>query len=129
VANRRLGKTGSTKDQSYLLHEEERQTEAGSCHILGGIRRLPTAEDRVRSEVRSCGICGGQSGSGIGFLLVPRFPLPFLIPPTVTHPLSSYHRRYIVSILRASLDNKLKESARQLRRVQDSAAKYAISIK
>jgi hypothetical protein len=44
-------------------------------------RRLPTAETLVRSQVRSCGICGGQSGTGAGFLQVFRFPLPILIPP------------------------------------------------
>jgi hypothetical protein len=31
-------------------------------------RRFPTAAARVRSQVRSCGICGGQSGIGAGFL-------------------------------------------------------------
>jgi hypothetical protein len=30
-------------------------------------RRPLTAEDRVRSQVGPCGICGGQSGTGIGF--------------------------------------------------------------
>jgi hypothetical protein len=37
-------------------------------------RWLPTAAARVRSRVRSSGICGGQSGAGAGFLRVLRFP-------------------------------------------------------
>jgi hypothetical protein len=48
-------------------------------------RRLPTAVARIRSQVRSCGICGGQSGIGAGFLRVLRFPLPISIPPTTPH--------------------------------------------
>jgi hypothetical protein len=37
-------------------------------------------------------ICGGQSGTGVGFLRVLRFPLPILIPPTAPHSLSSIIR-------------------------------------
>jgi hypothetical protein len=47
--------------------------------------RLPIAAARVRSQVRSRGICGGQSGTAAGFLRVLRFPLPILIPPTTPH--------------------------------------------
>jgi hypothetical protein len=44
-------------------------------------RRLSTAVARARARVRSCGICGGQSDAGAGFLRVLRFPLPPRIPP------------------------------------------------
>jgi hypothetical protein len=44
-------------------------------------RLLPTAAARVRAQVWSSGICGGQSGAGAGFLRVLRFPLPIFIPP------------------------------------------------
>jgi hypothetical protein len=44
-------------------------------------RWLPTATARVRARVRSCRICGGQSGAGARFLRALRFPLPIFIPP------------------------------------------------
>jgi hypothetical protein len=37
-------------------------------------RRLPTAAARVRAQVKSCGICGGQNDTGTGFLQVLTFP-------------------------------------------------------
>jgi hypothetical protein len=61
--------------QTYLSRNGRAIAEAIS-------RWLPTAAARVRSQVRSCGICGGQSGAGAGFLRVLRFTLPILIPPT-----------------------------------------------
>jgi hypothetical protein len=51
-------------------------------------RRLPIAAARVRARVRSCGICGGQSGTGAGFLQVLRFPLPIRIPSIAPQSLS-----------------------------------------
>jgi hypothetical protein len=52
-------------------------------------RRFPTAAVRVRAWIWSCGIRGGKSGIRGGFLLVFRFPLPILIPPTAPHSSSS----------------------------------------
>jgi hypothetical protein len=40
---------------------------------------------RVRSQVRSCGICDGLCGTGAGFLRVPRISLTTIILLTVTH--------------------------------------------
>jgi hypothetical protein len=40
---------------------------------------LPTAAPRIRVRA-ACGFCGGQSGTGAGFLRVLRVPLP-IIPP------------------------------------------------
>jgi hypothetical protein len=60
----------------------------GRAIVQAVSRRLPTAAARIRSQVRSCGICGGRSGIGAGFLRVLRFPLPILIPPTTPHPSS-----------------------------------------
>jgi hypothetical protein len=51
-------------------------------------RRLPTAAARVRSQVRSCGICGGQSGTEADFLRVLQFP------PTPPHSSSSIIRSW-----------------------------------
>jgi hypothetical protein len=42
-------------------------------------RWLPTTAAQVRVRA-ACGVCGGHNGSGAGFLLVLRFPLP-IIPP------------------------------------------------
>jgi hypothetical protein len=50
-------------------------------------RWLPTLTAWVQSKVRSCGICGWQSGTGAGFLWVLWFHFPVLIPLTAPHSL------------------------------------------
>jgi hypothetical protein len=55
-------------------------------------RRLPTAEARVRAQIRSCGIFSGQSGAREGFLRILLFPLPILISPTASRTWSSIIR-------------------------------------
>jgi hypothetical protein len=47
-------------------------------------RRSPTAKARVRSRLSPCGICGGQSSTGIGFFpRVFRFSPVSFIPPVL----------------------------------------------
>jgi hypothetical protein len=58
-------------------------TDLGRAMAQSVSRPLSTAA--ARAQVRSCWICGGQSGTGAGFLRVLRFPLPIFIPPTAPH--------------------------------------------
>jgi hypothetical protein len=48
-------------------------------------RRFPIVAARVRSQARSCGVCGWQSGTGAGVLQELKNSLPILIPPTARH--------------------------------------------
>jgi hypothetical protein len=52
-------------------------------------RRPLTAEARVRARLNPCGICGGQSGTGIGFLRGLRFSPVNIIPPSLSKLISS----------------------------------------
>jgi hypothetical protein len=65
---------GDTK----LLRKDS--TSLGRAVAQAVIRCLPTAEIRVRVRA-ACGVCGGQSGTGAGFLRVLRFLRPIIIPP------------------------------------------------
>jgi hypothetical protein len=70
----------------YFFFEQTEHSRAPGRVIAQAVsRRLPTAAARVRAEVRSGGIYGGQSGIGAGSLRVLRFPLTILIPPTASH--------------------------------------------
>jgi hypothetical protein len=51
--------------------------------------RLLTAAARVEAQVGSCGVFGGQRGSGAGFLRLFQFPLPILITPIAPQSSSS----------------------------------------
>jgi hypothetical protein len=64
---------------------EELDNKEGRSIAQAVSRWLPIATSRVRIQVRLCGICGGQSGTGAGFLRVLRFPLPILIPSIAPH--------------------------------------------
>jgi hypothetical protein len=44
------------------------RNELGGVIVQAVNRRVPTAEARARAKVMSCGISGGQSGNGRGFL-------------------------------------------------------------
>jgi hypothetical protein len=66
-------------------------------------RWILTAAARVRAQVWSCAICGGQSGAGAGFLQVLRFPLPMIIPPIAPQSPSSiiwdwYNRSAVAAV-------------------------------
>jgi hypothetical protein len=55
----------------------------GKCLRIS--RRPLTAETRVRSWVSPCGICGGQSGTGIDFTHSIRFSPVNFIPPVLNY--------------------------------------------
>jgi hypothetical protein len=71
----------NTKYQNTKLHESIQ----GRAIAQAVSRRLPTTAVRARSQVMSCGNCGGQSGSVAGFLRVHRPPLLIIVAPTAPH--------------------------------------------
>jgi hypothetical protein len=53
-------------------------------------RRSLTAEARVHARVNSCGICGGQRGTGTGFSPSSSvLPCQYIIPPSLSKLISS----------------------------------------
>jgi hypothetical protein len=49
------------------------------CTGLAIAQTVSTTKARDQSQVKSCGICGGQSGAGEHYLRVLQFSLPILI--------------------------------------------------
>jgi hypothetical protein len=66
-------------DHTLLSVRIRFRVELGRAIAQAVSRWVPTAAARVCVRA-ACGICGGQSGIGAGFLRVLRFPLP-IIPP------------------------------------------------
>jgi hypothetical protein len=66
------------------LKNKPSKKKAGRAVAHAVSRRLPTAVARVRAPNRLCGICGGQRGTGTGFVQVLRFPQSN-IPPIAPH--------------------------------------------
>jgi hypothetical protein len=71
-------------------------------------REHPKAAERVRSQVRSCALFVGHSGTGARSFRVLWFLLPIFIPLNVPYSLISYLRRHKFTIQAALLDNKFK---------------------
>jgi hypothetical protein len=72
---------GSGTNICLLKVSSARSSSSGRAIAQAVSRHLPTPAARVRSQVRSCGIDGGQSGTGASFLRVLRFAYPVVIPP------------------------------------------------
>jgi hypothetical protein len=56
------------------------------CIILVSLNKAVLRQSSLSRKTKgkptwSSGICGGQSGAGVGFLRVLEFPLPVFIPP------------------------------------------------
>jgi hypothetical protein len=70
--------TKTLRDKSFFIVPRRKGiTVKKSC--LSGSRWLPTAAARV-CVLAGMWVCGEQSGTGVGFLRVLRFPLPIIIP-------------------------------------------------
>jgi hypothetical protein len=77
----------------------------GSFHNLSSSLFIEHPLGRLIAQVMRSGICGERNGTVAGFLRVLLFPLPILMQPTA--PLSLIIRRYVVSVLPASLNDQL----------------------
>jgi hypothetical protein len=89
-----MARTGE-KEAVQSFHRKSRRKELyvrprrGLVIAQAVSRLLPTAAARVRARFRSCGILGGESGTGAGFLQVLWFPLPIFILPVASQSPSS----------------------------------------
>jgi hypothetical protein len=77
--------TKSLKGRSTRTKIEFKCLSVGRAVAQAVSRWLPTAATGVHVEA-GCGACGGQSGTGAGFLRVLRFPLLIIISPISPSP-------------------------------------------
>jgi hypothetical protein len=68
-------------EETWNKMNEEKQIEKANKMRDCVISQAASCQARDRSQFKSCGICGGQSGTGEGFLRGLWFPLPIFIPP------------------------------------------------
>jgi hypothetical protein len=111
-----------TEKQKLLSPQGRAIDQAVSC-------RLPTSATRVRARVSSCGICGEQSGNGVGFLPVLRFPLPIFIPSTTPHSSSIIRGWYNRPIIGRRTDwAQSHPTPRNYKKKQTKTTNSAVSI-
>jgi hypothetical protein len=90
---------------------------------------LPTAAARVRTRVKSCGICGGQSGSEAGFLGVHWFPLPNIpptAPPPSHHPPSSFEANTIAHLGALDTVDSVLPHPKEMKEISTAVAWYRL---
>jgi hypothetical protein len=95
--------------QAETSEHLQRTTE--SQVTFGLLKRLVAGFPWWRPElVKSCDICGEQSGAGAGFLRVLRFPLPIFIPPIAPQSPSSIINRPVMTAVPSALSHPAKNN-------------------
>jgi hypothetical protein len=92
-------------------------------------RWLPTVAAWVQAQVKSCGICGGWSGTGAGFLWVLQFPLPIFIPPIAPQSPSSVIRGWYNRTVVAAVPSGLSLTPLRIIIILEGHAAFILRVK